>query len=192
MIYPVLWSNSWLLDLGLKQVIIPFFEHYDIFLHCADNAAAPPRNSPQNDRLYCTRLQRLLTQPSVLGRDATTRNKKDLRWNNCTFFWHIRPQGLQSTESPYVTWSREMSHLSKISNSFFLHHFLVTSKCFILMQTPLQLDIWLQSYEGFVNAKNNIKQRNSNTVLPISQKQHLRHPTHSSWSCHIYGACSFS
>ena len=33
------------------------------------------------------------------------------------------------------------------------------------MQTPLQLDIWLQSYEGFVNAKNNIKQRNLNTVF---------------------------
>ena len=54
---------------------------------------------------------------------------------------------------------------SKISISFFLHHFLVTSKCFNLMQTPLQLDIWLQSYEGFVNAKNNIKQRNLNTVF---------------------------
>ena len=26
------------------------------------------------------------------------------------------------------------------------------------MQTPLQMNIWLQSYEGFVNAKNNIKQ----------------------------------
>ena len=25
------------------------------------------------------------------------------------------------------------------------------------MQTPLQLDNWLQSYEEFVNAKNNIK-----------------------------------
>ena len=32
------------------------------------------------------------------------------------------------------------------------------------MQTPLQLDIWLQSYEGFDNAKNNMKQRNFNTV----------------------------
>ena len=58
-----------------------------------------------------------------------------------------------------------MSHLSKISFSFFLHHFLKTSKCFILMQTPLQLDIWLQSYEGFGNAKNNIMQRNLNTVF---------------------------
>ena len=29
----------------------------------------------------------------------------------------------------------------------------------------IQLDIWLQSYEEFVNAKNNIKQRNLNTVF---------------------------
>ena len=27
------------------------------------------------------------------------------------------------------------------------------------MQTPLQLDIWLQSYEGFHNVKNNMKQK---------------------------------
>ena len=33
------------------------------------------------------------------------------------------------------------------------------------MQTPLQLDIWLQSYEGFDNAKNIMKQRNLNNVL---------------------------
>ena len=65
----------------------------------------------------------------------------------------------------YVTRSREMSHLSKISISIFLHHFLKISKCFILMQTPLQFDIWLQSYVGFENAKNNIKQRNLNTVF---------------------------
>ena len=36
------------------------------------------------------------------------------------------------------------------------------------------------SYEEFVNAKNNIEQRNLNTVLPISQNQYRRHPTHSS------------
>ena len=65
----------------------------------------------------------------------------------------------------YVTWSREMSHLSKISISIFLHHCLTTLKCFILMQTPIQLDIWLQSYAGFDNAKNNIKQRNLNPVF---------------------------
>ena len=39
--------------------------------------------------------------------------------------------------------------------NFFLHHFLITSKCPILTQTPLQLNIWLQSYEGFDNARNN-------------------------------------
>ena len=33
------------------------------------------------------------------------------------------------------------------------------------MQPPLQLDIWLQSYEGFDNAKNSMKQRNLNTVF---------------------------
>ena len=33
------------------------------------------------------------------------------------------------------------------------------------MQTPLQLDIWLQSNAGFDNAKNNIKQRNLNPVF---------------------------
>ena len=58
-----------------------------------------------------------------------------------------------------------MSHLSKIQIPIFLHHFHKTSKCFILMQTPLQLDIWLQRYEGFDNAKNNMKQRNFNTVF---------------------------
>ena len=50
-----------------------------------------------------------------------------------------------------------MSHLSKMSIPIFLHHFLVTSKCFILMLTPLQLDNWLQSYEELVNAKKQYK-----------------------------------
>ena len=66
--------------------------------------------------------------------------------------------------TPFVTWSREMSHLSKNSISIFLHQCLTTSKCFILMQTPLRLDIRLQSYEEFDNAKNNMKQRNLNPV----------------------------
>ena len=67
-----------------------------------------------------------------------------------------------------------MSHLSK-------NHFLITSKCFIFMQTPLLLDIWLQSYKEFINATNNIKQRNLNTVFaniskptwPTSDSFHL-------------------
>ena len=36
------------------------------------------------------------------------------------------------------------------------------------MQTPLKLDIWVQSYEDFVNAKNNIKQKNLNIrIIPL-------------------------
>ena len=58
----------------------------------------------------------------------------------------------------------------KGNESLFLPRFLITLKCFILMQTPLQLDIWLQSYEEFVNAKNNIKQRNLNTVFANTSK----------------------
>ena len=68
-------------------------------------------------------------------------------------------------QSKFVIRSRKMSHLSKIPISIFLHHFLKTLKRFILMQTPLQMNIWLQSYEGFDNAKNNMKQRNLNTVF---------------------------
>ena len=40
-------------------------------------------------------------------------------------------------------------------NFNFLHQFIITLKCFILV--GLQLYIWLQSYEAFVNAKHNIK-----------------------------------
>ena len=71
-----------------------------------------------------------------------------------------------------------MSHLSKNYISIFLHHIFITSKCYILIQTPLKFDIWLQSYEEFVNAKNIIKQKNLNTVFAhISPKQYGRHPT---------------
>ena len=41
------------------------------------------------------------------------------------------------------------------------------------MQTPLQLDIWLQSYEGFDNTKNNTKQRNWTLLLPISEEKNI-------------------
>ena len=33
------------------------------------------------------------------------------------------------------------------------------------MQPPLKLDVWLQSYEEYINAKNNIKQKILNTVF---------------------------
>ena len=39
----------------------------------------------------------------------------------------------------YVTWSREMSHLSKISIPNFLYHFLITSICFIFDPNPIKI-----------------------------------------------------
>ena len=51
------------------------------------------------------------------------------------------------------------------------------------------INIWLQNYAGFDNA---IKTKEFEPVfLPISPKQHLRHPTHSSWSCHNYEPHNF-
>ena len=51
--YALYWSNNWLLDLGLKQVISrDRFLNILTFLHCADNEAAPPRDSAQYNRLY--------------------------------------------------------------------------------------------------------------------------------------------
>ena len=41
---------------------------------------------------------------------------------------------------------------------------------FILMQTPLHLNIWLQSYEEYFNAENNIQQENVNTVFASISK----------------------
>ena len=35
-----------------------------------------------------------------------------------------------------------------------------TKECYILMQTPLELNIWLQSCETFINSQNNMKQTN--------------------------------
>ena len=92
---------------------------------------------------------------------------------------------VHSENNVYVTRSRKMSHLSNISISIFLHRFHNTYKCCNVMQTPSQLDMWLQSYEGFDNAKTIWNKGIWTLFLPISQKQHLRHPTHS-WSCHIY------
>ena len=65
---------------------------------------------------------------------------------------------------------------SLVDLSIFLHHFLKTSKCFILMQTLLQLDIWLQSYDGFDDAKNNMKQR-----IEHCFGQYLKNNIHGIW-----------
>ena len=75
----------------------------------------------------------------------------------------------------------------KMSIPCFVRYFLITSQCFILMQTPFKLDIWLQSYAGFDTAKNKRKQRHLNpvfaniskTISPISDLFPLDHVTYS-------------
>ena len=72
-------------------------------------------------------------------------------------------------------------------NEFLFGDFTTTSanfKCFILMQIPLKLDIRLQD-EQFINAQNNVKQKDLNSFFAnISKKQYLSHLTQSPLSCH--------
>ena len=90
-----------------------------------------------------------------------------------------------SMEAIYVTWSRERSHLSKISISIFLHHFLEAS-------------FWCKPHYNWISGFRVVKDLTmlktiwnkgfGTLFLLISQIQHPRHPrhpTHSSWSCHI-------
>ena len=62
---------------------------------------------------------------------------------------------------------------SLVENFYFLTPLSHNFKMLHFDKTPLQLDIWIQSYEGFVNAKNNIKQRNLNTVFANISKRRL-------------------
>ena len=65
-------------------------------------------------------------------------------------------------------------------SSYFLTPLSQTLAMLHVDANPLQLDVWLQSYEEFDNAKNNIKQRNLNPVFANISKTTSRHPTHSS------------
>ena len=81
-----------------------------------------------------------------------------------------------------VTWSKEMSHLSKILNSFFLHHFLVISKMFYFDANPITIGyLDYKVMKDLSMLKNNIKQEFEHCFC-----QYRQHPTHSSWSCHKY------
>ena len=66
-----------------------------------------------------------------------------------------------------VTWSRGISHLSEISIPIFLRHFLIVQNAPLWCKPHYN---WISgcitmSYEGFDNVKNNIKQRNLNSVF---------------------------
>ena len=87
--------------------------------------------------------------------------------------------------SCYMTWSREMSRMSKILNFQFLTSPSADNlKMHRLVANPYNnWYIWLQSYEQFINWKQ-YQQGNWTLSLPISQKQYLWHPIHSTRSCH--------
>ena len=74
----------------------------------------------------------------------------DIFLSASTQFWHDQGKWVTCRKFQFLL---SYTTFSKLQNAF------------ILMQTPLQLDIWLQSYEGFDHAKNNMKQRNLNTVF---------------------------
>ena len=107
-----------------------------------------------------------------------TKNSECMRQNWCSMDDDLMPFSfclpgiyLWHDQGKWVT-CRKISKIPSL-----LLYFLITSKYFMLMQTPSQLDTWLQSYEEFVHAKNNINKRIWTLFLPISQQQYLRHPT---------------
>ena len=83
-----------------------------------------------------------------------------------------------------MTWSRDMSHLSKNFNFYFLtphcHKFKNASFWCIPDYN------WISGYR-VMNDLSILKTKKGiwTLFLPISQKQHGWHSTHSSWSCHI-------
>ena len=89
-------------------------------------------------------------------------------------FWHLFLR-------IYVTRSRGMSHMSDIFNFDFQYKSLVHLRCYILIQTPFLLDIWLRRSKHSPKFKNNVK----HLFKPVTQNQYSQHLAHSPWSCHI-------
>ena len=85
-----------------------------------------------------------------------------------------------------MTWSREMSHMSKIFNFVFLTPFSDHLKMLHFDANPIK--IGYLDYRVTSNLwvlKTISKKRIWPLSMPISQKRYLRHQTHSPWSCHI-------
>ena len=79
-------------------------------------------------------------------------------------------------------WSREMSHLSKILFSYTTFSFFQNASFWCKPKYT-----WISGYRVIkdLSLLKPIYNKGIWTLfLPISQKQHGRHPTYSSWSCH--------
>ena len=94
----------------------------------------------------------------------------------------------------WLGWCIHMSHdqgewvtCRQFSILFFQYKSLVHLQCYILIQTPSQLNIWLQSYEQFFKVKNNVKHKNLSPLLACNSKSIF--PTSDSFSLimsHMY------
>ena len=62
------------------------------------------------------------------------------------------------------------SYVGNIQFWYFKYKPLVNLKCYILIQIPSQLDIWLQRYERFFKFKNNVKHKNLSPLLACNSK----------------------
>ena len=69
----------------------------------------------------------------------------------------------------YDTIKRNESHVA-IFNFDFSNKSLVHLKCYILIPTSSQSDIWLQRYEHFFEFKNNVKHKNLSPLLACNSK----------------------
>ena len=70
----------------------------------------------------------------------------------------------------YVTRSRGMSHMLAIFNFDFSIQITCPFKCYILIQSSSQSDIWLQRYEQFFKFKNNVKHKNLSPLSGCNSK----------------------
>ena len=98
--------------------------------------------------------------------------------NYCTFWeGHTVYNNCNQYNIPYVTRSREMSHLSKI---------LFSCTTFSRRQNA---SFWFKPHYNWISGYRVMKAIWNKGIWtlfwPISQKQHPWHPTHFSWSCHI-------
>ena len=78
----------------------------------------------------------------------------------------IWPKGLLSIRDMI----KGNEHMSAIFSFDFSNKSLVHLKCYILIQTPSQSDIWLQRYKQFFKLKNNVKHKNLTPLLACNSK----------------------
>ena len=78
--------------------------------------------------------------------------------------WRFTFKFVQFIWLAFVTWARDMGHMSANSISIFQHSLFVHYKCYLLFQTPLKLDMWLLRYGQFLDFLNDVKHRNLLTV----------------------------